>query len=146
MRIGRLMGILLLLLASAYSQGLPDYYIASLDMPCYPPLARQARVEGQTKVSLQVGKDGAVTSAEAVEGNPLLKAASLANSQTWKFGGGPGADLSQLKTTVIFDYKLEGEPSWERCAARVVFESFNHVEIIGYPAPVMTNDNSSRRR
>ena len=121
------------LLTSGRTQGSPDYYIASLQMPCYPPLARQAKVEGIVKVRIEVGNDGAVTLAEGLEGSPILQSASIPNIRTWKFGAGGGEDVSRLKTTVVFEYRLEGEPGWERCATRVIFDSFNHVSIIGHP-------------
>ncbi|HXY53027.1 MAG TPA: TonB family protein [Terriglobales bacterium] len=140
MKISRLVVVLFALLVNGHTQGSPDFYIASLQMPCYPPLARQAKVQGQVKVRVEVGKDGTVTLADALEGNPMLQAAALPNSRTWKFGGGQGADLSTLKTTIVFDYRLEGEAGWERCAARVIFDSFNKVEIIGHP-PVPINDS-----
>lgn len=145
MKICRVITLLFTLLASGLSQGSPDYYISSLHMPCYPPLARQARVEGQTKVRVEVGHDGEVTVAEALDGHPLLKAASLPNARTWKFASGQGADLSRLKTIIVFDYRLEGEPGLERCAARVIFDSFNKVEIIGHPPVMMTNDAQAKR-
>lgn len=145
MKISRVMVVLFTLLACGHTQGSPDYYITSLQMPCYPPLARQARVQGQTKVRIEVGNDGTVTFAEALEGNPILKAASLPNARTWKFGGGQGADLSRLKTTIVFEYRLEGEPGWEMCATRVIFDSFNKVDNIGHPPVAVVNDAPTRR-
>jgi TonB family protein len=138
MKISRVMAVLVTLLASDHTQGQPDYYVASLQMPCYPPLARQAGVQGRTEVKIEVGSDGTVTSAEAVKGNPLLQSASLTNARTWKFAGGQGTDLSRLRTTIAFEYKLEGESGWERCAARVIFDSFNKVQIIGHPVTLDT--------
>jgi hypothetical protein len=91
------------------------------------------------KVRIDVGNDGTVTFAKALEGNPILQAAALPNARTWKFGGGQGADLSRLTTTIVFEYKLEGEPGWERCAARVIFDSFNKVEIVGHPPVPVQN-------
>ena len=144
MKIWRALPVLVTLLASGHTQNSPEYYILSLQMPCYPPLARAARVEGQTKVRIEVGPDGTVTAAEALDGHPILKAASIPNARTWKFGGGQGADLTQLKTTIVFDYRLEGEPGWERCAARVIFESFNKVVIIGHPPVTLTNNAAAK--
>jgi len=139
--------VLFVLIASGHTQGSPDYYITSLQMPCYPPLARQATLQGQTKVKIEVGSDGAVKSAEAVEGNVLLQTAALASVRTWKFGGGPGASLAQLKTTVLFDYRLEGERGWERCAARVIFDGYSKVEIIGHPPVInVTTVNAPAKR
>ena len=138
MRISGVAVVLFTLLASGHTQGSPDFYINSLQMPCYPPLARQAQVQGNVRVKVEVGKDGTVTLAEALEGSAMLQAASVQNARTWKFGSGQGADLSTLKTTITFTYKLEGERSWERCAARVTFDSFNRVEIIGHPPVIAT--------
>jgi hypothetical protein len=129
-----LMIAVLVLFASGHTQGSPDFYIASLQMLRYPPLARQAQVHGLTKVRIEVARDGAVSSAEPIEGNPiLLQAASVANVRTWKFAAGPDTNLSKLTTTVVFEYRLEGEPGWEKCAARVIFDSFNKVEIVAHP-------------
>lgn len=119
-----------------------EFYIASLQMPCYPPLARQAGVKGVVKVKIELSKDGTVSS--AVEGT-IFRRASVANVQTWKFGAGSGADLSRLKTTVVFEYKIEGEPNFERRASRVVFDSFNRVEILAHP-PVSNIDYSPSKR
>lgn len=140
------MVVVFTLLASGHTQGSPDYYISSLQMPCYPPLARQANVQGEVKVSVEVANDGTVKLAEALEGNPILQATALPNARTWKFGGEQGADLSRLKTTIVFEYRLEGDPGWERCASHVIFDSFNHVEIVSHPpVPVYTNASSKRR-
>jgi TonB family protein len=146
MKISHVGIVVFTLLASSHSQGSPDYYIVSLQMPCYRPLARQATVQGQVKVRIEVGKDGTVAFAEALEGNPILQSASLPNVRTWKFGAGQGEDLSRLKTTVLFEYKLEGQPGWERCATRVAFDSFTHVEIIGHPPVAEVNNEPNRRR
>jgi TonB family protein len=99
---------------------------------------RQAQVQGNVKVKVEVAKDGTVTLAEALEGSAILQAASVQNARTWRFGSGQGVDLSTLRTTITFTYKLEGEPGFERCAARVLFDSFNRVEIIGHPPAIMT--------
>lgn len=138
MKIAGVVALLFTLVAGGHSQGSPDFYIASVQMPCYPPLARQAQVQGKVSVRVEVSRDGRVTLAEAVDGNPMLKAAALPNARTWTFGAGQGVDVSTLKTTIVFEYRLEGEPSWERCAARIIFDSFNKVEIIGHPPiPIM---------
>ena len=77
--------------------------------------------------------------------NETFKSRHLPNARTWKFASGQGADLSRLKTIIVFDYRLEGEPGIERCAARVIFDSFNKVEIIGHPPVMMTNDAQAKR-
>ncbi len=74
--------MLFFLFATAHSQQTWDMYITSLQMPCYPPPARQARLQGTVKVKLTVAGDGSVASAEALERNPLLSKAAVANVRT----------------------------------------------------------------
>src|SRR3954465_9875314 len=80
----------LLLAISAQCQNSSELYIASLQMPCYPPLARQANIEGTVKVKVEVGDDGVVTSTEGLTGHVLLLSSALANIKTWKFAGTAG--------------------------------------------------------
>lgn len=53
--------------------------------PVYPPLARQARIEGDVKVEVQVRQDGSVESAEVVSGHPMLQRAALESAQTSQY-------------------------------------------------------------
>lgn len=53
--------------------------------PVYPPLARTARIEGDVRVSLAIGTDGEVKSANIVSGNQLLQQAALQSAQQSKF-------------------------------------------------------------
>ena len=99
--------IAFLLLGTGLSEPAPDLYISSLEMPCYRPLARQARVQGTVKIDIDIAADGSISSVRTIEGHPLLRAAALANVRTWKFGTGERADLSGLKPTILFVYKLE---------------------------------------
>jgi TonB family protein len=106
-----------------------DTYITSLQMPCYPPIARAARVQGTAKIKLVVAGDGSVTSAVAVEGHALLAKAAIDNVRTWKFSVGDShAPLEPL--VVVFQYKLEDGSGWNRCAARVVFHSWSRVTVV----------------
>ncbi len=44
--------------------------------PVYPPLAKQARVQGTVRFNVTIGKDGLLTNAQLVSGHPLLVAAA----------------------------------------------------------------------
>jgi hypothetical protein len=53
-------------------------------VPLYPPLARQARIEGEVRV--RIATDGeSVQDANAETGPPLLRKAAEENVRTWKF-------------------------------------------------------------
>jgi TonB family protein len=128
--------VLLLLFATGYTQQTWDTYITSLQMPCYPPLARQARLQGTARIKLVVAGDGSIASAEAVEGNPLLTKAAIDNVRTWKFGTAEGQNLLE-PPVVVFDYKLENGSSWHRCATHVMFDSWSKVTVVSnFPPPV----------
>jgi TonB family protein len=57
----------------------------SLPKPAYPPIARAARASGLVVVRVTVDESGRVVTATAVEGHPLLQAASVAAARQAKF-------------------------------------------------------------
>lgn len=52
--------------------------------PMYPPLARQARIQGEVRVKVTTNGES-VRDAEAETGHPLLRKAAEDNARTWKF-------------------------------------------------------------
>jgi hypothetical protein len=68
--------------------------------PIYPPLARQTRTQGDVRVKLTTDGES-VTTAEALDGHPLLKHAAEDNVRTWKF-----APHNPATFFVTFRYKL----------------------------------------
>jgi protein TonB len=53
--------------------------------PSYPPLARQARVQGTVKFTAIIGKDGAIHSLTLVSGHPLLVQAAQDVVKQWLY-------------------------------------------------------------
>jgi protein TonB len=53
--------------------------------PFYPPLAREAGVEGPVVVEIVISEEGDVTQAAALSGHPLLRDAAVAAARGWKF-------------------------------------------------------------
>jgi len=53
--------------------------------PEYPPLARQARVEGTVKLHAIVGRDGTITQLEVLAGPPLLIPAAVDAVKQWRY-------------------------------------------------------------
>ena len=53
--------------------------------PIYPPLARQARIQGVVKINAIVSRDGTVQSLETVSGHPLLVNAALDAVRQWLY-------------------------------------------------------------
>jgi TonB family protein len=107
-----------------------DPELISGNMPRYPPLARQARIEGIVKVTFTLPPNAEEpANVEASSGHPVLKAAAVENVKTWHFKN-PYAAERKYETT--FRYRLGPQ--------RITFESFHNVEIvIPEPPPIDAN-------
>src|SRR6202043_4253979 len=53
--------------------------------PFYPPLARQARIQGTVLLRAQIGKDGSIQNLQLVSGHPMLVQAALDAVKQWKY-------------------------------------------------------------
>lgn len=53
--------------------------------PVYPPLARQARIEGTVRLEAVISREGTILNLRAVSGHPLLIPAALAAVRQWVF-------------------------------------------------------------
>jgi TonB family protein len=56
------------------------------NLPRYPSLARQARIQGVVQVEFDIAKDGTVINAVTKSGPPILAKGTLDTVNTWKFG------------------------------------------------------------
>src|SRR5712692_7421649 len=97
-----ILSVLLMVVPSALAQesteALPK--VVQHSEPIYPPLARQARIQGE--VSVKVTTDGeSAREAVAQTGHTLLRKAAEDNVKTWKF-----ASHTPSTFNVTFRYKL----------------------------------------
>jgi len=53
--------------------------------PVYPPLARQARIQGTVRLQAVIAKDGTIQSLEVVSGHPLLVQSALDAVRQWRY-------------------------------------------------------------
>lgn len=53
--------------------------------PVYPPLAREARIEGTVRLEAVISRDGTILNLRAVSGHPLLIPAAIAAVRQWVF-------------------------------------------------------------
>jgi len=53
--------------------------------PVYPPLAKQARIQGTVKLSAIISKDGTIQHLEVISGHPLLVPAALEAVKQWVY-------------------------------------------------------------
>ena len=112
--------------------------LLSANIPKYPPLACQARIEGVVRLTFTLPAKGLQpTKVEVVSGHPMLKDATVENVKTWRFEQNPYAVERNYETT--FKYRLSGaEVAGERKVS-VTFESFREVEVVTDVAPPTIN-------
>ena len=53
--------------------------------PNYPPLARQARIQGVVVLQAQISKDGAIENLQLISGHPMLAPAAIEAVKQWKY-------------------------------------------------------------
>lgn len=59
--------------------------VTSTVEPHYPPLARQAHIQGVVSILAIIGTDGKLTPTEVLRGHPILAKASLEALREWKY-------------------------------------------------------------
>lgn len=87
-----------------YGPNLEDKAVKKVTPP-YPALAKRKRVQGKVIVSVRVEADGAVSAAEVLEGNSLLKPASLEAARQWVFK----KSTSGMSGHIVFKFQLDEE-------------------------------------
>ncbi len=53
--------------------------------PAYPPLARQARIQGKVRIEAIISRDGIIRAVQVVSGHPLLVPAALDAVRHWRY-------------------------------------------------------------
>jgi protein TonB len=87
------------------SQGVSQGLLVRKVNPNYPPLARQARIQGQVVLQAEISKDGSIENLRLVSGHPMLAPAAIDAVKQWKYkpyflNGEPVEVETQI--TVIF--------------------------------------------
>ena len=91
------------------SQGVSQGLLIHQVKPAYPPLARQARIQGTVVLQAVIGKDGAIQGLKVVSGHPMLAPAALEAVKQWKYkpyylNGEP----VEVDTTINVNFTLAG--------------------------------------
>ncbi|MFZ0138032.1 MAG: energy transducer TonB [Candidatus Sulfotelmatobacter sp.] len=78
--------------------------------PIYPPLARQARIQGTVVLRVRINKTGDVENLQLVSGHPMLAPAAIEAVKQWKYK--PyllNGDAVEVATTVTVNFTLSGK-------------------------------------
>ena len=82
--------------------------------PVYPPLARQARIQGMVILKVQISKTGDVENIQLVSGHPILAPSAIEAVKQWKYkpyllNGEP----VEVETNVTVNFTLSDKPPAE---------------------------------
>ena len=77
--------------------------------PAYPPLARQARIQGRVLLQAEISKDGTIENLRLISGHPMLAPAAIEAVRQWRYkpymlNGEPVA----VETQVEVNFTLSG--------------------------------------
>src|SRR5271167_4006015 len=94
------------------SQGVSQGLLIHRVQPQYPPLARQARVQGTVVLQAVIGKDGTIQNLHVVSGHPMLIQAAMDAVKQWRYrpyllNGEPVL----VETTINVNFELSDAPS-----------------------------------
>ncbi len=92
------------------SQGVTKGLLIYRVEPAYPPLAKQARIQGVVVLTAIIGKDGNVQNLQLVSGHPLLAPAAIEAVKQWRYkpfllNGQP----VEVETTVTVNFHVRSE-------------------------------------
>jgi TonB family protein len=85
--------------------------------PVYPPLAKQARIQGAVVLKVRINKSGDVTDIQLYSGHPMLAPAAIEAVKQWKYRpyllNGEAVDV---ETDVTVNFTLADKPAAEGVA------------------------------
>src|SRR5579871_1903200 len=91
------------------SQGVTQGLLVHQVKPTYPPLARQARIQGSVVLQAVISKQGAIENLHLISGHPMLTAAAIEAVKQWKYrpyvlNGEP----VEVETQITVNFTLSG--------------------------------------
>lgn len=91
------------------SQGVTQGLLVRRVQPSYPPLARQARIQGTVVLQAEISKEGAIQNLRLISGHPMLAPAAIDAVKQWKYkpyylNGEP----VEVETTITVNFSLSG--------------------------------------
>ncbi|HEV2697990.1 MAG TPA: energy transducer TonB [Terriglobales bacterium] len=83
--------------------------LVAQSQPVYPPLARQARIQGNVVLHAIIDKDGRVGELQVISGHPLLVQSALEAVKNWRYQPTQlNGDPVEVDTTITVSFVLGG--------------------------------------
>ncbi|MFB3915294.1 MAG: energy transducer TonB [Terriglobales bacterium] len=91
------------------SKGVAEGLLIHKVMPAYPPLARQARIQGAVVLQANISKSGSIENLHVVQGHPMLAPAAIEAVKQWRYkpyylNGEP----VEVETVITVNFTLAG--------------------------------------
>src|SRR5438270_2634738 len=91
------------------SQGVTAGLLTRKVQPTYPPLARQARIQGAVVLQAEISKEGAIQNLSLISGHPMLAPAAIEAVKRWRYkpyilNGEP----VEVETQITVNFTLSG--------------------------------------
>ena len=91
------------------SQGVTQGLLIKKVQPAYPPLARQARIQGSVLLQAEISKDGTIENLRLISGHPMLAPAAIEAVKQWRYkpyilNGEP----VEVETQITVNFTLAG--------------------------------------
>jgi TonB family protein len=94
----------------APANSIPTFLVRKV-APVYPPLARQARIQGTVVLRIVIDKEGAVRDPQIVSGHPMLSPAAIEAVKQWRYGRYISDDKPvEVETVVRVSFKMADGP------------------------------------
>jgi TonB family protein len=79
--------------------------------PMYPPLARQARIQGSVILKIVINKGGDVRDVQLYSGHPMLAPAAIEAVMQWKYQPySKDGEVVEISTMVRVNFNIAGDP------------------------------------
>jgi TonB family protein len=104
--------------------------------PTYPPVARQARIQGSVELHAEISKDGSIQSLSLISGHPLLVPSAIEAVKQWRYkpyilNGEP----VEVETTVTINFLLAGEIPASAAGSNAPLKAERSVSQVEPPSP-----------
>jgi len=91
------------------SQGVSEGLLIHKITPMYPPLARQARIQGSVVLQAVIAKDGTIQNLRLMQGHPMLAPSAIEAVKQWRYkpyflNGEP----VEVETQITVNFTLSG--------------------------------------
>ena len=91
------------------SQGVTQGLLIHKVQPAYPPLARQARIQGSVQLQALISKQGTIENLRVISGHPMLSPAAIDAVKQWRYkpyilNGEP----VEVETQITVNFTLSG--------------------------------------